>query len=192
MHYAIVTETYPPEVNGVALTVHGLERHLRELGHRVDVVRPRQAGELDGAPHECLLRGIALPRYAGLQFGMPARRRLLAHWRRDPPDAIYIATEGPLGGSALAAARRLVIPCATGFHTRFDRYMRDYGARWLAPVALAWMRRFHNRAGATLVPTRELADFLERQRFTRVRRLPRGVDTQLFDPARRDSAARPP
>jgi len=190
MHYAIVTETYPPEVNGVALTVQGLEQQLRALGHRVDVVRPRQRGDTGPATHELLVRGIALPRYAGLQFGLPARRQLLDRWRREPPDALYVATEGPLGGSALAAARRLGIPVATGFHTRFDRYMRDYGLRWLAPLALAWMRRFHNRAGATLVPTRELAGWLAAHGFTSVRRLPRGVDTQLFHPCQCDPALR--
>jgi glycosyltransferase involved in cell wall biosynthesis len=190
MHYAIVTETYPPEVNGVALTVQGLEQHLRALGHRVDVVRPRQRTDHRPATHEMLVRGVALPRYPGLQFGLPAGCQLRALWRREPPDAVYIATEGPLGGSALRAARRLGIPVATGFHTRFDRYMRDYGARWLEPLALAWMRRFHNRAAATLVPTRELAGWLGDTGFTAVRRLPRGVDTQLFDPRRRDPALR--
>src|SRR3546814_4708215 len=76
-------------------------------------------------------------------------------WRRARPDAIYIATEGPLGWSALRAARRLGIATATGFHTRFDRYMRDYGVGLLEPLVLRGMRRFHNRADATLVPTRE-------------------------------------
>ena len=86
--------------------------------------------------------------------------RAVRHWRASRPDAIYVATEGPLGWSALRAARRLGIPAATGFHTRFDEYMRDYGVGFLEGVALGWMRRFHNAANATLVPTRELAGFL--------------------------------
>ena len=190
MRYAIVTETYPPEVNGVALTVQALEQGLRARGHDVSVVRPRQATEVPVVSHELLVRGAPLPRYPGLRLGLPATRRLAARWRLDRPDAIYVATEGPLGWSALRAARRLGIPAATGFHTRFDHYMRDYGAAFLAPAALGWMRRFHNGADATIVPTRELADYLRAQRFDNVRRLPRAVDTRLFDPVRRDRALR--
>ncbi|HEU0305688.1 MAG TPA: glycosyltransferase, partial [Lysobacter sp.] len=157
MRYAIVTETYPPEVNGVSLTVQGLEQGLRARGHEVSLIRPRQANESADAPaHEFLVRGAPLPRYPGLRFGLPATRKLVAHWQQTRPDALYVATEGPLGWSALRAARRLGIPASTGFHTRFDEYMRDYGAAFLAQTALRWMRRFHNGADATLVPTREL------------------------------------
>ncbi|MBW3549606.1 MAG: glycosyltransferase family 1 protein [Proteobacteria bacterium] len=190
MRYAIVTETYPPEVNGVALTVQGLELGLRARGHRVDLVRPRQAADGDGGTHEMLVRGMPLPRYPGLRLGLPATARLAAQWRHARPDAVYVATEGPLGWSALRAARRLGIPVATGFHTRFDHYMRDYGFGWLSGAALGWMRRFHNRADATLVPTRELAALLQASGFARPVRLPRAVDTRAFDPARRDPALR--
>ncbi|WP_139120080.1 glycosyltransferase, partial [Xanthomonas graminis] len=79
MRYAIVTETYPPEVNGVALTVQGLESGLRALGHQVDVVRPRQVGDHDDDAH--LVRGASLPRYPGLKFGLPAPRRLARLWQ---------------------------------------------------------------------------------------------------------------
>ncbi|MBW8807694.1 MAG: glycosyltransferase family 1 protein [Lysobacter sp.] len=191
MRYAIVTETYPPEINGVALTVQGLEQGLRARGHEVGLIRPRQLS--DGAqpqPHELLVNSLPLPRYPGLRFGLPCAGRLSAAWTRDRPDAIYVATEGPLGWSALRAAKRLGIPAATGFHTRFDEYMRDYGAPFLAGTALAWMRRFHNGADATLVPTRELAEFLRSRGFEDVVRLPRAVDTQLFDPQRRSADLR--
>lgn len=190
MRYAIVTETYPPEVNGVALTVQGLEMGLRERGHEVELIRPRQDSDARPAAHTLLLRGAGLPRYPGLKFGLPATRTLRKRWLLARPDAIYVATEGPLGWSALRAARQLGIPAATGFHTRFDDYMRDYGAPWLQGVALRWMRRFHNGAQATLVPTRELQEFLQRERFDNVLRLARAVDTELFDPARRDPALR--
>lgn len=192
MRYAIVTETYPPEVNGVALTVQGLEHGLRGRGHEVRLVRPRQPADGDGrgAPHERLVRSAPLPRYPGLRVGLPATARLSRDWREWRPDALYIATEGPLGWSALRAARALGVPAATGFHTRFDTYMADYGLPFLAPVAMRWMRRFHNRADATLVPTRELCEFLTGQGFGNVVRLPRAVDTQLFDPGMRDEALR--
>jgi len=186
MRYGIVTETYPPEINGVALTVQGLEQGLRDRGHEVELVRPRQTGEADDPDGALLVRGAALPRYPGLKFGLPATTTLRKRWQTVRPDAIYVATEGPLGWSALRAARQLGIPAATGFHTRFDDYMRDYGAPWLQGVALRWMRRFHNSAQATLVPTLELQRFLQGERFDNVVRLARAVDTRLFDPARRD------
>jgi len=88
------------------------------------------------------------------------------------------------------AARALGIPVATGFHTRFDDYMAHYGWRSLAPLALAYLRRFHNAADVTLAPTRELADWLSSQRIPRVELLARGVDTELFHPARRESFLR--
>ncbi len=190
MHYAIVTETYPPEVNGVALTVQGLEQGLRARGHQVSLVRPRQSSCQPADRDTLLVRGAGLPRYPGLRFGLPATRAMLARWNDARPDAIYIATEGPLGWSALRAARQLGIPVATGFHTRFDTYMRDYGMPFLQAPALAWMRRFHNRADATVVPTLELQQFLKDSGFAHVARLARAVDANQFCPSMRDAALR--
>lgn len=194
MRIAIVTETWPPEINGVALTVHSLACGLRQLGHDVELIRLARpeddaAEYADGFP-EMLLPGASLPRYPGLRFGLPARSRLLRHWQSNRPDAIYIATEGPLGHSALTASRKLGVPACTGFHTRFDDFVAHYGFAWLTPLVFAGMRRFHNRADATLVPTAELADFLRERGFRDVRLLRRAVDTSLFHPSRRDDALR--
>jgi glycosyltransferase involved in cell wall biosynthesis len=190
-HFELVTETYPPDVNGVALTVQALEQGLRLLGHRVAVVRPEQAEERSRlGPDLMLVESAPIPRYPGLRFGLPAGRRLTARWSAQRPDAIYVATEGPLGWSALRAARRLGIPAATGFHTRFDDYMGKYGAGFLSPWVFAWLRRFHNRGAATLVPTRELQEQLVQQGFRRVQRLGRAVDTRQFHPGWRDGSLR--
>jgi glycosyltransferase involved in cell wall biosynthesis len=188
MRYAIVTETYPPEINGVALTVQGLEQGLRARGHELMLARPRQGADqgIATSTDTLLVRGAGLPRYPGLKFGLPATTTLLRRWTDSRPDAVYVATEGPLGWSALRAARKLGIPAATGFHTRFDQYMRDYGMPFLESTALRWMRRFHNGGDATLVPTQELADFLQAHGFRKVARLARAVDTEQFDPSRRD------
>jgi len=189
--FCLVTETYPPEVNGVALTVAGLESGLRALGHGVQVIRPRQLeAQADATDDQLLVAGADLPRYPGLRFGLPAGRQLAEHWRRQRPDAVYIATEGPLGWSALRAAKRLQIPVASGFHTRFDDYAGRYGLAFLRPWVFAWMRRFHNRADATLVPTEELREFLIAEGFQRVWVLRRAVDTVLFHPGRRSEAVR--
>ncbi|TDR43142.1 glycosyltransferase involved in cell wall biosynthesis [Tahibacter aquaticus] len=193
MRIAIVTETYPPEINGVALTVQSLAQGLHGRGHQVQLIRPRQpAADADAAlvDDDVQVTGAALPRYPGLRFGLPARRRLESLWKAQRPDAIYVATEGPLGHSALRAANRLGIAASTGFHTRFDDFARHYGVGFLTPLVFAWLRHFHGRSAATLVPTQELADFLGKNGFNHVRLLRRAVDTQLFDPARRDAALR--
>lgn len=191
MRIGIVTETYPPEINGVALTVQGLAEGVAARGHQVEVVRPRQRIEGDDDRIvSVLVRGAALPRYPGLRFGLPAGSRLLRHWRAQRPDAVYIATEGPLGHSALNAARRLGIPVASGFHTRFDDYAAHYGLGFLTPLVLAYLRRFHRRSAATLVPTRALRDELLALGVTNAQLLRRAVDTALFQPARRDPSLR--
>jgi len=193
MRIAMVTETFPPEINGVALTVAGLAQGLREAGHTVQVVRPRQADDdvdTDENGPDVLVRGARLPKYPGLQFGLPTARRLRKLWKDECPDAIYAATEGPLGYSALRAARALGIPAATGFHTRFDDFARHYGFGFLTPVVFAYLRRFHRQGAATLVPTIELRDFLIENKFGDVVLLRRAVDNALFSPAHRDDALR--
>ncbi|PKM07548.1 MAG: glycosyl transferase [Gammaproteobacteria bacterium HGW-Gammaproteobacteria-4] len=191
MRVAIVSETYPPEVNGVALTVQSLALGLRTRGHAVELIRPRLGGEAAPATAEqLLLPSLPLPRYPGLRLGLPAGRSLRTRWQRQQPDAIYIATEGPLGASALRVARRLGIPVCTGFHTRFDEYAARYGLGLLRGAVFAWLRRFHNRADATLVPTRELMQFLAGRDFAHVTLLRRAVDTTQFHPARRSTGLR--
>jgi len=194
MRIAVVTETYPPEVNGVALTVHALVSQMAADGHELLLVRPRQPGvsamPLPQPISELLVAGAALPKYPGLRFGFPAGRLLARHFGAKRPDAVYVATEGPLGWSAVRAAGRLGIPVATGFHTRFDAYAGAYGLGPLTPVVRHWLRRLHNASGTTVVPTDELRLWLEQRGFKRVRVVARGVDTALFDPARRDPMLR--
>ncbi|HEX7816911.1 glycosyltransferase family 1 protein [Dyella sp.] len=192
MRIGIVSETYPPEINGVALTVHSLAAGLAAQGHHIDLIRPRQAtGFNDEAGIETLqVRGAALPRYPGLRFGLPATSRLRDRWTENRPDAIYIATEGPLGWSALRTATQLGIPVATGFHTRFDTYASHYGVGFLTSAVRGYLRRFHNRSAATLVPTTALAKELAGLGVTTARLLRRAVDTQLFHPMHRDPVLR--
>src|SRR5262245_60548252 len=167
MRIAMVTETYPPEVNGVARTIGLMAEGLVRRGHSIELVRPRQNGHDCAQSGEVLVRGIPIPRYTQLKMGMPSGRALERRWKEQRPQLVHIATEGPLGWSALAAARRLEIPVATDFHTNFHTYMRDYGMGWLAQPVAAYLRAFHNRAGCTMVPTREIAADLAAQRFER-------------------------
>ena len=192
MRIGIVSETYPPEINGVALTVHSLAAGLAAQGHTIDLIRPRQEKSFQDEPGIVALEvpGASLPRYPGLRFGWPAGSALRERWMRLRPDAIYVATEGPLGWSAIRTARRLGIPAATGFHTRFDTYADHYGVGFLTPVVRGYLRRFHRRAAATLVPTDALANELAALGVDTARLLRRAVDTQLFHPRYRSAELR--
>lgn len=193
MRVGIVTETYAPDVNGVSLTVQSLARGLVRKGHDIDLIRPVHPNTppLSEAGMDVLaVEGAAVPRYAGLRFGFPSRFRIERRWRAERPDAIYVATEGPLGWSAVSAARRLGIPVATGFHTRFDFYVGHYGFGALTPLVRRYLARFHRRAQVTLVPTGQLAGELNDLGVHNVRVLRRAVDTLRFQPGRRDDDLR--
>jgi glycosyltransferase involved in cell wall biosynthesis len=190
----VVTETYPPEVNGVAHTLARLVAGLRGRGHAVSVVRPRQGvadeRESPSGLRDILVPGLPLPGYRGLRFGLPARRALRAHWRVSRPDAVYVATEGPLGWSALRAAARLAIPAFSGFHTNYHAYLAHYRAGWLEPLGFPYLRYFHNRSQGTLVASEDLRDRLESAGVRNLHVLGRGVDSDLFSPERRSADLR--
>jgi glycosyltransferase involved in cell wall biosynthesis len=191
---ACVTETYPPEVNGVALTIARLIEGLQVRQHRIQLVRPRQAG--DGAPlvrerfEEALMRGLPIPRYEGLRMGLPCRRALVRLWTAHRPDVVHIATEGPLGRSALQAATALGLPVCSDFRTNFHAYSRHYGIGFLKPAIMGYLRRFHNATQCTMVPTQALHDELHGAGFRKLQVVARGVDMRRFDPARRSEALR--
>jgi len=189
LQVAVVTETYPPEINGVANTLHQLVLGLARRGHGVRLVRPRQAGDpahgTPDPPGQTLVPGVPIPGYRGLRLGLPVFWRLRSLWRRETPDIAYIATQGPLGRAALRAAEALGIPAVTGFHTQFDQYSRHYGLGFLTRPIEDSLRRFHNRSDLTLVPTAELRDHLLGRGFARVEVFGRGVDRDRFAPSRR-------
>ena len=197
LRLALVTETYPPEVNGVAMTVAHLVDGLRARGHQLQLVRPRQPGDEGGvaasatdAFHEVLLRGMAIPRYPQLKMGLPAGRALARRWKWQRPDLVHIATEGPLGWSALQAARQLGLPVTSDFRTNFHAYSQHYGIGWLQRPIMAYLRSFHNRAHCTMVPTEALRKTLADEGLRNVAVVARGVDTQQFTPERRSAPLR--
>jgi glycosyltransferase involved in cell wall biosynthesis len=193
-HICIVTETYPPEVNGVAMTLAHLVAGLRVQGHVVSVVRPRQQPSDrpsdNGNPKVTVVRGLPLPGYKGVHVGLPARGLLQGCWMQHRPDVVYVATEGPLGWSAVRTAQRLGIPVLSGFHTNFHSYAKHYRLGWLQPLIFRYLCRFHNRTQGTLVASIDLRDRLRAVGLHNVRVLGRGVDTQLFTPKRRCTALR--
>jgi glycosyltransferase involved in cell wall biosynthesis len=193
-HICIVTETYPPEVNGVAMTLSHLVAGLRSQGHAVSVVRPRrQSSERsrdNGDPTVTVVPGLPIPGYKGAHVGLPARGLLQGCWTQHRPDVVYVATEGPLGWSAVRTAQRLRIPVLSGFHTNFDSYSKHYRLGWLQPLIFHYLCRFHNRTTGTLVPSVDLRDRLQAVGIHNVSVLGRGVDSQLFTPERRCAALR--
>ncbi|MDZ7590356.1 MAG: glycosyltransferase family 1 protein [Rubrivivax sp.] len=194
LRVAVVSETYPPEVNGVAATISRVVTGLRRRGHDLDLVRPRQgpadrAGDNAGGA-EMLVRGLSIPRYPQLRMGLPARRALVQRWTLQRPDVVHLVTEGPLGWSALRAAAQLKLPVVSDFRTNFHTYSSHYGAAWLRRPIMGYLRHFHNRTAVTMVPTDALRGELAAIGFERLRVVSRGVDTALFDPARRSEALR--
>jgi glycosyltransferase involved in cell wall biosynthesis len=194
LRVAVVTETWPPEVNGVAMSLARMVDGLRNRGHDIQLIRPRQGrgevAERQARFGEVLTRGVPIPRYPNLRLGVPAKRRLVQLWSVQRPDVVHIATEGPLGGSALRAAMHLKLPTSSDFRTNFHSYSDHYGVGWLrAPIA-AYLRKFHNRTNCTMVPTEALRRELEQRGFRRLRVVARGVDRLLFAPERRSDPLR--
>lgn len=196
-HFCVVTETYPPEINGVAVTLSHLVNGLRARGHKVSIVHPRHpiqatsnATGLRDPSQDILVRGLPLPGYHGVRFGLSANRFLLRTWENHPPVVVYVATEGPLGWSAIRAASHLGIPTVSGFHTNFHRYCKHYGVGWLQDVAFRYLRWFHNRTQYTLVSNQQLLLQLKEAGINNVRILERGVDNQSFSPKHRSTELR--
>lgn len=194
LHIAFVTETYPPEVNGVAMTVESMVSRLRRRGHFVQVVRPRQAADARAqSRHESddvLMGSLPLPRSPGLRMGTFSAGTLCELWTGTRPDIVHIATEGPLGWSALSVARKLGLPVTSDFRTNFHTYSRHYGLGWMQGAIMAYLRLFHNRTLCTMVPTEELRHDLAYSGFERLAVVARGVDTHRFDPRHRSAHLR--
>lgn len=191
LRVAVVTETYPPEVNGAAVTLARAVQGLRERGHAVQLVRPRQRTDDETVDGDTLLaRSLPIPGYPGLRMGLPAQQVLRRAWSRQRPDVVHIATEGPLGYGALRTARALALPVTSDFRTNFHSYSRHYGVGWLQRPIAGYLRHFHNATHCTMVPTAKLRDQLEVQGFDRLVVVGRGVDTAQFDPARRSDERR--
>ncbi|GHC64587.1 glycosyltransferase [Roseibacillus persicicus] len=192
MRIEFVTDTFPPDVNGVAMTLGRLVEGLRAQGHLVHVwhTAERSAEQSGEAFGETSLPSIPLPGYKEVRVGLPGRLKLLRRWRKKSPDAVYVATESLLGLSAIKAAAMLRIPVAAGFHTNFDQYLERYNLRTLKPAALSYLKKVHNRADSTFAPSREVVERLEKEGFRDVHLLGRGVDTLQFHPRRRDEKLR--
>ena len=193
LRIAVVTETFPPEVNGVAMTLGRIVEGLILRGHAVQIVRPRQSRE-DFEPRagldQVLSKGIPVPTYGELRFGLPSKGRLVKLWGEQRPDIVHVVTEGPLGWSAVAAARKLHLPITSSFHTNFHSYSQHYGMGLLKSPIESYLRKLHNRTQATMVPTRAMLQELKGRGYDNVTLVSRGVSIELFKPSRRSADLR--
>ncbi len=183
----LVTETFPPEVNGVARTLGRWVETFRARGHNVRIVRPRQAAD---APALEYVHGVPIPFYPQLRFGIVSPVRLRGIFLRLAPDLIHIATEGPLGATALMAAAGLGIPVASSFHTNFDQYLAHYGITGFEAVAARYLAWFHNQTLVTLAPGEGACRRLQSMGVKRTGIWSRGVDRTVFHPGHRDPRLR--
>ncbi len=198
-HVIIVSETFAPEINGVAHTLLQLCRGLLAQGYRVSIIRPVQSADQQAPTHaidqgwchaQLLITGIPLPGYRSLRFGLASSWHL-RRWLADQSvDAIYVATQGPLGLSAVRAANALNIRVCSGFHTNFHSYTHHYRVGFLDVWLRRYCRWFHNQTALTLVPSRQSAVQLDAMGISPCALWSRGVDCQLFDPQRRDDGLR--
>lgn len=174
------------------MTLHRLLLDLDRRGVKTTVIRPRQALEKPNTfPYqEHLVTGIPIPTYPQLRFGLSTPGRLKRIWQADRPSLVHIATEGPLGLSALRAAKSLKIPVISTFHTNFHQYGDYYRYSFLIKPVLHYLKYLHNRTEATYAPSDDLIANLKTAGFKNLRKLGRGVDRRLFHPDKRSEALR--
>jgi glycosyltransferase involved in cell wall biosynthesis len=169
MRVLIATDAWHPQVNGVVRTLTSLAQSARRLGVEVEFLTP------DGFP------SVPVPTYPGMRFALPGRREIARRIERAGPDAIHIATEGPIGLAVRAYCVRNGLRFTACYATRFPEYI---SARFAVPEALtyAWLRRFHAAASVTMVSTASLWAELSKRGFKNLGMWTRGVDTELFTP----------
>ena len=171
----IVSDAWVPQVNGVVRTLQAVVQALRAAGDVVEVIGPDR------------FMTVPMPGYAEIRLAIAPRRRLARLVEAFGPEALHIATEGPLGWAMRALCRKRGWRFTSSFHTKFPDYVY---ARTRIPKAWSWalMRHFHQPSSGTLCATASLAAELRERGFTHVVPWSRGVDLQKFNA---DAAAEP-
>jgi glycosyltransferase involved in cell wall biosynthesis len=171
MKVMVATDAWRPQVNGVVRTLGSLARAAAKLGVEIEFLSP------DG------FWTFPLPTYPGLRLAWPRRKMIAERIEASRPDAIHIATEGPIGHAVRAYCIRNGRPFTTSYTTRFPEYI---SAR--SPIPAQWiynvLRRFHAAAAVTMVATPSLMTELSGRGFTNLGMWTRGVDVDLFRPDR--------
>src|SRR5712664_1781595 len=169
MRILIATDAWHPQVNGVVRTLTSLARSASALGAEIDFLTP------DGFP------SLGVPTYPGLRVALPNRREIARRIEAASPDAIHIATEGPIGWAVRGYCRRHKLAFTTSYTTRFPEYV-SVRTGIPASVGYAVLRHFHDAAAMTMVATNSLKQELAARGFRKLGFWTRGVDTELFHP----------
>src|SRR5450631_2411286 len=169
MRILIATDAWHPQVNGVVRTLTSLARSASAFGADINFLTP------DG------FASLGVPTYPGLRVALPNRREIARRIEAAAPDAIHIATEGPIGWAVRAYCRRRKLPFTTSYTTRFPEYI---AVRSIIPASVGYavLRHFHAAAAMTMVATASLRQELSERGFRRLGFWTRGVDTGLFNP----------
>jgi glycosyltransferase involved in cell wall biosynthesis len=169
MRILIATDAWRPQVNGVVRTLTSLAKAAGNLGTEIEFLTP------DGFP------SVGVPTYPGLRVALANRREIARRIEAAAPDAIHIATEGPIGWRARGYCLRHKLPFTTSYHTRFPEYV---SVRTGIPVSFGYavMRHFHDASSTIMVATNSLRQELGERGFKRIGEWTRGVDTKLFNP----------
>jgi glycosyltransferase involved in cell wall biosynthesis len=171
----LVTDAWEPQVNGVVRTLQRTVQELRGMGCEVEIVSPA-----DG------YKTLPLITYPEIRLALWAKDDVEERFNRFAPDAVHIATEGPLGWAARAICLEAKFPFTTSYHTQYPEYIN---ARFrFIPLWLVYrfMRRFHDKSGRIMVATPTMMELLDKRGFRNVTAWSRGVDTDLFNPTKRD------
>lgn len=193
LRIAIVTETWPPEINGVALSLLQLCRGLQQQGHKILLIRPQQQRRCsDFQPQqECLVMAQSIPRYPSLKFGWPQFLKVSNAIEHFEPDVVHIVTEGPLGLAALQAAKNKKIPISSGFHSAFQDFSRFFDLAFLLKPIQRYLCWFHNSTQLTCVPSQGTAQSLQALGVDcPMAVVGRGVDVECFHPKHASAALR--
>ena len=173
MKLLLVTDAWPPQVNGVVRTLKETIRCLEALGHRVEVISPEG------------FRTMPCPSYPEIPLALFPGREVARRIAAARADAVHIATEGPLGAAARRYLRKRSIPFTTAYHTAFPEYV-EARLPGTERLAYAYMRRFHAPSRAVMIPTETMRERLAARGFASLAFWSRGVDGALFRPRAKD------
>ena len=189
LRLAIFTDTYPPQVNGVART---LERLAQAIERRGGAVRIATIADPGASADPMLDRWPSIPfwAYPQLRISAPSRQRAMELLERWKPNLVHLTTEFGVGLGGLFAAREAGIPLVSSYHTHFKAYLEFYNLSLLGPIAWPYLRWFHNSGVRTFTPSAIVARELEALQFRNMRVWSRGVDESRFSPSFRTAAMR--
>lgn len=192
MRIAIFSEVYAPMVSGVSLVVQRLARALEQRGHVVRVYAPAYPSEAPDADGATVFRAPSrrLFLYPEVRWGFPDAAEIRADFAAFRPDLVHVATEFAMGLAGLRLAREFEVPVIASAHTDYERYASRYHLEWLMPAGWQYLRWFYGQATRVLCPSRSYERHLHLRGVRHTAIWSRGVDRQLFAPARRDEAVR--